>query len=249
MIISHKHKYLFIQLDQTASTAMAGELVKKYDGKPILWKHARYCDFIRKARAEKKYFKFSGVRNPLDVVVSVYLRRKFDHGGRFSKGKAGFDHTTKLDIDMYNFIKKTNADFPSFFKKFYSKKIYNEWKTKDFDKLDYIYHFEDVQNEFSAILDKLGIKQERPLPVANASIKEGKHFESYYTQEIQALAKIVFGKYMKKWGYEFPKGWKNPSLWDELLIMPYLDIKYLLYKIAHMIIDHPSVHSRIYPVK
>lgn len=249
MIISHKYKYLFIQLDQTASTAIAKELVENYGGKPILWKHARYCDFIKKARAEKKYFKFSGVRNPLDVVVSIYLQRKFDHAKRFSKGKVGFGGVTKLDMEMYQFIKRTNADFPSFFKKFYSKKIYNEWKTKDFQKLDYIYHFENVPKEFSVILDKLGIKQERPLPVFNASIKEGKHFESYYTQEIQALAKIIFGKYMKKWGYEFPKGWKEPNLQDKILIIPYLKIKYLVYKMLHALVDQTSIHTRMYPVK
>ena len=85
MIVSHRHKYVFIQLDQTASTAMARELCQHYGGEPMLWKHARYCDFMKVATPEEKeYFFFSGVRNPMDALVSTYLRQKSDRNKRFS---------------------------------------------------------------------------------------------------------------------------------------------------------------------
>ena len=59
MIVSDKYKYLFIQHPTTASTSIALELCLKYDGKPILWKHANYRDFLTIATEEqKKYFVF-----------------------------------------------------------------------------------------------------------------------------------------------------------------------------------------------
>ena len=77
MIISHKHKYLFVETQETACTAIAKELCENYDGKEILWKHARYRDFLRKASPkEKKYFVFTGLRNPLDFILSRYFKGK-----------------------------------------------------------------------------------------------------------------------------------------------------------------------------
>src|SRR3989344_4669838 len=143
MIISHKHKYIFIELDRTASSAIAKELCENYEGTPILWKHARYCDFLRIAKPkEKRYFVFSGIRNPLDVLVSIYFRYKSDHSQLFSKQKKG---VTKYNLIQYRFIKDNEADFTDFFKKFYANNIYNEWKTKGFGSFDYIYRFENLQ--------------------------------------------------------------------------------------------------------
>ncbi|MFN3939913.1 MAG: hypothetical protein ACK4IY_04960, partial [Chitinophagales bacterium] len=62
MIISDKHKYVFVELPQTASSAIAKELVAMYDGKEILFKHALYrTDFLKFANeAQKKYRVISG---------------------------------------------------------------------------------------------------------------------------------------------------------------------------------------------
>src|SRR3989338_4724317 len=84
MIISHKNKYLFIEMDNTGSTAISNELGRYYAGEEILWKHARYRDFLNQATAEeKKYFCFSGKRNPLDLLVTLYFRHKLDPDKRF----------------------------------------------------------------------------------------------------------------------------------------------------------------------
>jgi hypothetical protein len=71
MIISHKHKFLFVELPLTASTAISRELRANYGGEKILFKHATYQDFLRVANThEREYFVFSGLRNPLDKAVS-----------------------------------------------------------------------------------------------------------------------------------------------------------------------------------
>ena len=75
MIISHKNKYLFVELQHTASSAISRELRVNYGGEPILRKLARYHEFLKAASAEEKnYFVFSGIRNPLDVAVTIYIK-------------------------------------------------------------------------------------------------------------------------------------------------------------------------------
>ena len=85
MIISDKHRYLFVELPRTATTAIAKELRENYEGHSILYKHATYEDFLRIATDEqKKYFTFSCIRNPLDDVVSIYLKYRHNHGNSFT---------------------------------------------------------------------------------------------------------------------------------------------------------------------
>ena len=85
MIISHTHRYLFVELPRTGSTAISRELVQNYEGAHILWKHATYQDFLKVAKPEEKeYFVFSGIRNPLDDAVSRYFKIMTDHRERFT---------------------------------------------------------------------------------------------------------------------------------------------------------------------
>src|SRR2546426_260618 len=40
LIVSHKHRYVFVELPRTGSTAVRHELRELYDGTPILHKHS-----------------------------------------------------------------------------------------------------------------------------------------------------------------------------------------------------------------
>ena len=85
MIISHTHKYLFVEIPLTASYAIRHELCEYYGGVPILHKHASFPDFLQIAAPhERDYFVFATVRNPLDETVSRYCKLRCDHKGTFS---------------------------------------------------------------------------------------------------------------------------------------------------------------------
>ena len=123
MIISHKHKYLFVELPLTGSTAISSELRENYCGTKIISKHATYYDFLRNANDEEKtYFVFSCIRNPLDQAVSYYFKYKTNHKCRFTdpaRLRKQKPIVKYMDLKKFNFIKKNNADFASFFLKFY----------------------------------------------------------------------------------------------------------------------------------
>ena len=53
MIISHKYKYLFVELPRTGTESIKNELIEYYDGHEIHSKHSRYSKFIKHSPAKK----------------------------------------------------------------------------------------------------------------------------------------------------------------------------------------------------
>lgn len=212
MVISHKYRYVFIQLPQTACTAVQNELIEHYDGEKILFKHALYSDFMKQASEdEKKYFKFSSLRNPLDIVVSKYFKYKTDHVGAYSNQrmkKFGRLHKYLLwytDRARYKFITEGEADFGSFFRRFYQLP-YSSWAILDHHKMDYLIRYENLQDDFSEVVGKFGADLVRPLPGSNITGGKKKAFWEYYdTPELRVRARKLFSQYMDEFGYEWPE--------------------------------------------
>ncbi len=241
MIISHRYKYLFVQLPRTGSTAIAKELRSCYEGEPILKKHSTYEDFLRVAsKEEKKYFTFSCIRNPLDDAVSHYFKCKTDHKGNFTnpvrtrkrKGLAN-----KLDAEIYLYLKETGADFPTFFAKYY-RLPFTSWASLSHREFDFILRFENLSADFATVLKRIGIEPKRPLPVINRTADRDRSFVRYYSPEIIPRAVQVFGPYMQEWGYEFPPEWGEVKVprWAQLEYRALTSVrsvywKYLRYRI------------------
>lgn len=216
MIISHKHKYLFVELPRTASTAISRELRELYGGQSILRKHATYYDFLKIAsHEEKQYFVFAGIRNPLDDAVSLYFKYRSDHKQKFTKLAEKMRKKRRLAdyaaAIKFRFIRDTEADFPTYFKQFY-KIPYNTWSDLSHKQFDFVIRFENLQEDFATALALIGIDQQRPLPIVNKTSGKERDFLSYYTPDIIPRAKRVFGPYMKQWGYEFPREWGDDEV-------------------------------------
>lgn len=211
MIISHKHRYLFVELPRTGSTAVRRELRELYDGVPILHKHATYIEFARQAsETEKTYFTFSGIRNPLDDAVSRYYKLKTDHKQRFSD--PGHHQRRRrplnnlLDRRMYEYLRRTDADFSSFFLRFYMLP-YDTWASLSHSSFDFVLRFEHLVDDFDAVLRRIGIEPVRPLPHVNVTDQRARHHADYYSPVAIRRARRVMGPYMERWGYQFPEGW------------------------------------------
>jgi hypothetical protein len=211
MVISHRHRYLFLELAHTASTAVSKELREHYDGQLILAKHSTYRDFLRIATDdEKTYFVFSCIRHPLDVAVTKYFKRKTDQNRRWSDpAKAGGsrDLGKVLDRRTFRFIHDNDADFAKFFLRFY-RLPYNSWACLDHKNLDLVMRFESLEADFAEALRRIGIEQVRPLPARNVTGERQKSFFDYYdTPAAIERAKRVFGVYLQEWGFELPREW------------------------------------------
>lgn len=221
MIISHEHKYVFVEFPRTGTTSMSRELCQNYAGLRILRKHSTYQEFLKVATPEEKdYFVFTCIRNPLDDAVSHFFKLKTDHRERYTnrqKVRSKNRLAERLDAYLYGHIHRQNLDFPTFFRKFYIIP-YNNWSSMTIKRYNYVLHFENLQADFTNALKMIGIEPVRPLPYRNVTGERKKEFWTYYTPEIIPRARRVFGPFMKQWGYEFPEAWGDEpiSWWNQV---------------------------------
>ena len=210
MVISDTYKYLFVEMYNTGSTSISNELCEFYEGRRILKKHSRYHEFLTIATEEqKKYFVFSGIRNPMDSIISVYSKFAGNHKGKFTNPqdwKVNGGYVKENQRKLYADVKNSNLNFQQFFKKYY-KVPYDKWSRLDHEKFDYIIRYENIQDDFSIVLQKLNIEQKRELPRLNKTLGK-EDYTQYYTPDIRKRAVFVFSPFMEKWGYSFPEDWK-----------------------------------------
>ncbi len=215
MIISHEHRFVFVEIPHTASHSIAQQLVAHYGGEAILRKHANVTQFLGAATAdEKSYFKFATVRNPLDTAATDYAKLKGNHKGQFTNPRMLIEnggHVTKDHLREFNFIQDNAADFSAFFKAFRSK-LYNNWFLIGHQHFDYVIRFESLQEGFSEVLKRLNIDQVEAIPHVNKTKAKNSSYEEFYTSDIYQRAAACYGPFMAKWGYEFPGEWGKVSI-------------------------------------
>lgn len=237
MVISHKHRYLFIALPRTGSNAISRELVEQYDGEKILNHHALYRDFERQATEdEKKYRVIIGIRNPIDSVISSYFKYRTGHHeiyenprvhrvGRMRKYVRYINDNRK-----YRWVKKHNPSFDQYFLRYYHLP-YADWSMLDKERFDFVIRFEFIQEDFSRTLEGLGIKQVRPLPVVNKTATSGERDPANLFTSAASIrrARRVFGPFMKLWGYDFPSAWGTGESTSGRLLFPPVTGVYKFY--------------------
>jgi len=208
MIISHKHKYLFVELPRTGSTAISKELIDFYYGEGILFKHATYRDFLKVAtEEEKQYFVFSCIRNPLDRTVSLFYKLKHLKGQYANKDyRKGRSLSSLYFNSRINYIQKHKATFSQYFDKFINIP-YDDWSSLDHKKFEFIINFENLNEDFTKVLILLNLKQVRQIPIVNYTEYREKDYNKYYTSDIRKKAVKFFGPFMVKNNFHFPEDW------------------------------------------
>jgi len=214
MIISHKHKYLFVELPRTGTTAIANELVEKYDGERILHKHAHYDDFLAQASEEEKgYFTFSCIRNPLDRALTRYYKLKSSYQNpswqipKFKRENRKVSLQSYYLLHQYKYIQRKNPSFSQYILRYYFFP-YDDWSQKQHKQFDYIIRFENLNEDFQEALRQIGIAPVRSLPHVNKSPGKSESWDELISSP-RAIKRIkhVFGPYLLKWGYSLPPEW------------------------------------------
>jgi hypothetical protein len=215
VIISDEHRYLFVEQPHTACTAIQAELQELYGGQRILEKHATYADFLRVATPDqKRYFVFSGIRDPLDEVVSLYFKYRTNHRKKYS---SRYDRLTERQRQAWKFVTDEQADFGTYLRRF-NRRPYDNDTIIHHRKMDQVIRFEHLQEDFSRALERIGLEQQRPLPQVNKTGERGTYLD-YYPPELRGHAAWVFGPFMEKWGYALPAEWEGITVpWSARLI-------------------------------
>ena len=194
-MINHKHKFIFVHIPKTGGTSIEkyilgnASVAKKQNNK-----HNTVTEYMNKTgKLFDKYFSFSFVRNPYDFLVSYYKFRMKMINGEFGRTerfmrkkyfKSNFKHW--IMNNFYNDPRViTHLDFLS-----YDSKL----------KVDFIGKFENLQEDFNIICDKIGIPQQE-LPHINKTKHE--HYTEYYDEETKQIVAEKYAKDSEYFGYKF----------------------------------------------
>lgn len=181
-----EYQCIFIHIPKVAGTSMKNILFPNAKG--IGHKLAMDC-YLDDPEKFEKYFVFAFVRNPYDRLVSAY-------NYLMQGGKGG-----SADIQFRDRYLTAYEDFTDFIVRGLNKPetachwhfMQQHYYVVNFECeviVDFIGHFENVEEDFNKVTQKLGI--DAVLPHRNKSVRDT--YQSYYTEETR---KIAYGYYKK----------------------------------------------------
>lgn len=195
-MISHKHKFIFIHINKCGGTSIESAL-EKYGGEFIYnredVKYTRHRNHITAEQYSntkywKDYFKFAFVRNPFEKELSDYFFYQKNYDLRHPEGRG--------------------KNFKDTFIKYLKERHLDWWHTNQLDwlvsenskiELDFIGRFENLQQDFNNVCNKLLIQVE--LPHKNKT--NHKHYTEYYDDETKQIVAEKYAKDIEYFGYKF----------------------------------------------
>lgn len=192
-MISHKHKCIFVHIRKTGGISVSSFLKEidpdaEYAYGPDL--HAP-LSWYKKAYGEQifnNYFKFTFVRNPWDLRVSFKKWCANEDGslGKYARRLSLSDWIKRYAV-RYN-PNKTGVGMTQLA---YLNPI---------EDMNFIGRFENFQQDFNIICDKIGIPHQE-LPHKNKT--KHKHYTEYYDDETKQIVAEKYAKDIEYFGYEF----------------------------------------------
>ena len=190
-MIDHKHKFIFVHIPKTGGTSIESLFIRNAHIKDVTGKHNMVSDIG--SEFLKKYFTFTFVRNPWDRMVSYYKFRikrwnMFNHGESFKEWIRFLcsDEVQKIKAYHFNLAIKNQHEF-----------LVSE---SNEISVDFIGRFENLQEDFNIICDKIGIAR-RELPHKNKT--KHKHYTEYYDDETREIVAEKYAKDIEYLNYEF----------------------------------------------
>lgn len=183
-MINCKNKFIFIHIPKTAGSSIKSQLISagfynSFNKKDInalnMHEHPSIedCKNVLTPLEYKNFFKFTCVRNPWDLNISLffYVKSQISHW-LFRDAQNGF----------LNFLKKREQSGALHF---------NQIKINNNIEVDFVMRFENLQSDFNLVCDKINIARHK-LPHKNFS--KHKNYQNYYNEEGKD---IIFRNYQE----------------------------------------------------
>jgi len=194
-MISIAHQYIFIHITKCGGTTIEDTLLDEScilckNSFPHNWKvsyplNHLTLDDIQKSKIIhtnfNKFYSFTFVRNPFDRLVSqfFYLKPRLKLSDDIKGGLIYLSNYSDQGI-MGNHCMSQH-------------KFIN-------DQINFIGYFENLQQDFNIVCDKIGIPQQE-LPHKNKS--NHKHYSEYYDDETREIVAKKYAKDIEYFGYKF----------------------------------------------
>jgi len=199
-MISHKHKFIFIHIPKTGGTSIERVLDTNIQlENPDLYsghvegntlfddKHWTTIDYQQNfPKLFDSYFKFMFIRNPWDRMVSQYEWRNLAI-------------CLKSKIELPEKISK--QDFKSFLQRQEGWRYIDLMQDKKGNRgIDFVGRFENLQEDFNIVCDKIGIPRQQ---LSHYNKTKHKHYTEYYDDETREIVAEKYAKDIEYFGYKF----------------------------------------------
>ena len=198
MVISPKYKFAFIANPKTGSKSICLALLNDVKDKKLINekdyaektsfnfnKHLPCPNLIKQKPQYKNYFKFAFVRNSWHRVVSWYF---------FEKRVDLWDpERNSSNISFEEFV--SNVEF--------KKRVWgneNQFQYEFTKGCDFIGRTENLQSDFNAVCDKIGIPHQKLL---HKNKTKHEHYTEYYDEKTKKIVAKVFKKDIKYFNFKF----------------------------------------------
>lgn len=189
-MVSDKHRVIFIHVPKCAGTSME-EYLKDF-GFRIEGHYHTTHRYLLKNDKYKNYYKFSFTRNPYDKMVSEF--------------KWYTDQSNEWNSpDCRKYYK--DVDFKTFVNKFITSHLgdpyhlYSQYSIlRPLKGIDFIGRFENLQEDFNTVCEKIGIPQQK-LP--HKYKRKHKHYTEYYDDKTRQIVSEKYSKDIEHFRYKF----------------------------------------------
>ena len=185
---SNKQKYVWFRTPKCCSTSILSFLTNNTD--IDINKYS-----IKFDNSWQNYFKFTIIRNPWDRLCSCWndkLNRE-DVKPYYYK-KLGLDTPMNIDFNQFILLLSQGGQLNS---DIHWKPLHKLFPVKS---LDFIGRFENLQNDFNIICNKIRIPP-KELPYFNKT--KHKHYTEYYDDETREIVARKYAKDIEYFGYKF----------------------------------------------
>jgi len=194
-MISHDYKFIFLHIPKTAGLSIIKILGKYNPDEIYYYSHPRIRKYNKVRNKDLNYFVFTFVRNPFSRILSAFNYLK--NGGVNIQDRR-IRNRFKLDeIDFKTFVKTNIKDDSINTDHFKPQLHYMDYDAK---KINFIGKFENLQEDFNIICDKIKIPKQE-LPHKNKS--KHKHYTEYYDDETREIVAEKYAMDIEYFGYEF----------------------------------------------
>jgi hypothetical protein len=197
-MLSQDHNFIFIHIPKCGGTSIEHAFnvglnrldIKGLTGRhnKVLLQHLKFSEIENQTEIDiSNYFKFTFVRNPWSREVSSFLYEK-----RFVKRPGGVQN------DFKDFLKNPRYMNPqhAFCQFDYITNSNGE------PSLDFIGKFENLQQDFDRICNKIGVPQKK-LPHSCKSNFRNKPYVGFYNSTTKKMVAEKYAKDIEYFGYKF----------------------------------------------
>ncbi len=232
MIVSHKHKFIFLKTMKTAGTSIEAALSQLCGPDDVITPYSPENDSYRTGRNPQNY----RLNHPL-VPKRPLLRRLLGRPERYYHTSVGFyEHMpawrlkSYLGDDIWNSYfkfafernpwdrqisyyyyktrsKKTRPSFNAYMRN--RKKAFIEnfslYTIEGEIAVDFLGRYEDLAEDFQAALQRIGVTTPIELPKANISTSRDKHstYQNYYDDNLKELIEDWYAPEISALNYKF----------------------------------------------